>query len=66
MMIEIYYFPTTIINNERTKGKSEDLVWKFAGSQRDHDINLPWGGLEINLFLFLRYWVIYNESFTHI
>ena len=34
----------------RTKGKAGYFVWKFAGGQGDHDINLPWGSLEIIFF----------------
>ena len=34
----------------RTKGKAGYLVWKLAGGQGDHDINLPWGSLEIDFF----------------
>ena len=34
----------------RTKGKAGYLVWKFAGGQGDHDINLPLGSLEITFF----------------
>ena len=40
-----------MINIVRTKGKAGYLVWKFAGGQGDHDINLPWGSFEIIFFL---------------
>ena len=48
---EIYHCPTTTINTVRTKGKAGYLVWKLAGGQGDQDINLPWGSLELTLFL---------------
>ena len=42
-----------IINIVRTKGKAGYLVWKFAGGQGDHEINLPVGSLEwVNFFVF--------------
>ncbi len=39
-----------MINNVRTKGKAGYLVWKLAGGQGDHDINLPWGSFETTFF----------------
>ena len=42
-----------MINIVRTKGKAGDLVWKLAGGQGDHDINLPWGSfVEFKVFFF--------------
>ena len=38
-----YHCPITMINIVRTKGKAGYFVWKFAGGQGDHEINLPWG-----------------------
>ena len=46
-----YHCPITMINIVRTKGKAGYLVWKLAGGQGDHDINLPWGSFEITFFL---------------
>jgi len=34
-----------------TKGKAGYLVWKLAGGQGDHDINLPFGSFETTFFL---------------
>ena len=39
-----------MINIVRTKGKAGYRVWKLAGGQGDHDINLPWGSFEITFF----------------
>jgi len=39
-----------MINIVRTKGKAGYLVWKLAGGQGDHDINLPWGSFEMTFF----------------
>ena len=42
-----------MINIVRTKGKAGYLVWKLAGGQGDHDINLPWGSfVEFKVFFF--------------
>ena len=42
-----------MINIVRTKGKAGYLVWKLAGGQGDHDINLPWGSfVEFKVFSF--------------
>ena len=50
---EKYHWTTTIIKIVRTKGKPGYLVWKLAGGQGDHDINLPWGSIEeFNFFVF--------------
>ena len=46
----MYHWPIIKIKIVRTKGKAGYLVWKFAGGQGDHDINLPWGTLETTLF----------------
>ena len=45
-----YHCPITIIIIVRTKGKAGYLVWKLAGGQGDHEINLPWGSYEITFF----------------
>ena len=34
----------------RTKGKAGYFVWKLAGGQGDHDINLPCGSLGRSIF----------------
>ena len=47
---EMYHCPITIINIVKTKGKAGYRVWKLAGGQGDHDINLPCGSFEINFF----------------
>ena len=41
------------INNVRTRGKAGYRVWKFAGGQGDHDINLPLGSFEDMIFFVL-------------
>ena len=51
----MYHCPIIIINIVRTKGKAGYLVWKLAGGQGDHDINLPWGSSKLTfLFNFLE------------
>ena len=45
-----YHCPITIIKIVRTKGKAGYRVWKLAGGQGDHDINLPCGSFEITFF----------------
>ena len=50
---ERYHCPITIIIIVRTKGNAGYLVWKLAGGQGDHDINLPWGSfVEFKVFFF--------------
>ena len=50
---ERYHWPITIIKIVRTKGKAGYRVWKLAGGQGDHEINLPVGSLEwVNFFFF--------------
>ena len=46
----MYHFPTTIINNVRTKGKAGYFVWKSAGGHGDHEISLPFDLVGIETF----------------
>ena len=46
----MYHCPITIINIVRTKGKAGYRVWKLAGGQGDHDINLPCDSFEKTFF----------------
>ena len=45
-----YHCPITMINIVRTKGKAGYLVWKFAGGHGDHDISLPVGPFDDEVF----------------
>ena len=46
-----YHCPITMIKIVRTNGKAGYLVWKLAGGQGDHEINLPCGSFGITFFL---------------
>ncbi len=47
---EKYHCKITINSIVRTKGKAGYLVWKFAGGQGDHEISLPLGSFEGEIF----------------
>ena len=50
---EIYHWPTTTINNVRTRGKAGYRVLKLAGGQGDHAISLPFVSFEDRIFFVL-------------